>query len=218
MPTLCKQAYRLLKYCRPFSDYEVDLKLLSDANVDIGNLNHSRKFPAELRACFAEAINSRTKTYIKTTLDATRAVPPVGIVADKLTARRRTGQMYAAILFTPGMESLLSPVSLGVTSVTRHDGEGIASDIAEVCASYDIGSDLLAGFGFDGQYFHLKIPAKLKEKLNLSENVGFTWDPAHLLQLADKDTRKSNEWIDEVCKVIASVLSKFSFGKTFEEI
>lgn len=214
---LGKQCYRLLKYCRPFSDYEVDLKLLSDANVKVGNLNHSRKFAAGLRPAFAEAINNRVKAYINTPLEATHASPPIGIAADKLTAKRRTGQMYAGILFTPGMDSLLTPVSLGVTSVTRHDGDGIAEDISDMCKTYSIHSDQIAGFGFDGQYFHLKVPEKLKEKLSLDESVGFIWDPAHLLQLADKDTRKECQWIDDICKDIAAVLSKFSFGKTFEE-
>ena len=215
--TLGKQSYRLLKYCRPFADYEVDLKLLSDAKVKIGNINHSRQFPSKLRPCFADAIDSRVKDYISTPLQATKARPPFGLVADKLTARRRTGQMYAGILFTPGMEDLLSPVSLGVTSVKKHDGQGITDDIVAVCSEYSIDNNQLAGFGFDGQYFHLGVDSKLKDKLNLDEKVGFTWDLAHLLQLADKDTRKECAWIEETCNSISAILSKFSFGKTFEE-
>ena len=214
--TLGKQAYRTLKYTRPFSDYEVDVKLLADAGVKVGNLNHSRKFASDLRPEFAEVIDSRTKEFIQTLLDATSHIPPLGIAADKLTTRRRTGQMYAAILFTPGMPSLLTPISLGVTSVTKHDGEGIAADIYGLCTSYGIDPDQIAGFGFDGQYFHLKVDKKLQEKFGLDESVSFVWDAAHVLQLADHDTRKENAWIDEISKDIASVLSKFSFGKTFE--
>jgi len=37
-----------------------------------------------------------------------RTPMPVGIVADKRTMRRRTGQIFAAVLFTPGMPSLAS--------------------------------------------------------------------------------------------------------------
>ncbi|KAJ8042147.1 hypothetical protein HOLleu_13139 [Holothuria leucospilota] len=131
-------------------------------------------------------------------------------------AKRSTGQMYAGILFTPGMDSLLTPVSLGVTPVTRHAGDGIAQDISDMCKTYSIHSDQLAGFGFDGQYFHFKVPEKLKEN-SLRMKVRFIWDPAHLLQLADKDTHKECQWIDDIYKHIAAVLSKFSFGKTFEE-
>ncbi|XP_071841669.1 uncharacterized protein [Apostichopus japonicus] len=214
---LGKQSYRLLKYCRPFADYEVDLKLLSDAKVKIGNVNHSRQFPSQMRPCFTDAIDNQIKDYITTPLNATKARPPFELVADKLTARRLTGQMYAGILFTPGMEDLLSPVSLGVTSVKKHHGQGITDDIAAVCSEYSIHNNQLAGFGFDGQYFHLGVHTKLKENLNLDENFGLTWDPAHLLQLADMDTRKECAWIDETCNSISAILSKFSFSKTFEQ-
>ena len=89
--TLGKQCYRLLKYYWPFADCEVDVKLLSDAKVKVGNVNHSHKFASELGPAFAEAIDSRVKAYINTPLEATRVIPPVGIVADNLTAKRRTG-------------------------------------------------------------------------------------------------------------------------------
>ena len=59
----------------------------------------------------------------------------------------------------------------------------------------------------------------MKDKLQLDDTVGFLWDTAHVLQLADKDTRKSNEfggWIDDIAADIAAVLCKFSFGKLFE--
>lgn len=86
-----------------------------------------------MRPCFTDAIDNQIKDYITTPLNATKARPPFELVADKLTARRLTGQMYAGILFTPGMEDLLSPVSLGVTSVKKHHGQGITDDIAAVC-------------------------------------------------------------------------------------
>ena len=129
--TLGKQAYCLLKYGRPFADYEVDMMLLSSAGVSIGNINHSRKFPSEMRKSFAEAVNFRIVTYLQTRLEATLTLPPAGIIADKVTTRRRTGQLYGAIVFTPNMPALLSSVSLGILPVKAHDGESIANDIAK---------------------------------------------------------------------------------------
>lgn len=101
--------------------------------------------------------------------------------------------------------------------MNKHHGQGITDDIAVVCSEYSIDNNQLAGFGFDDQYFHLGVHTKLKEKPNLDENFGFTWDPAHLLQLADKDTIKECAWIHETCNSISAILSKFSFGKTFEQ-
>ena len=49
----------------------------------------------------------------------------------------------------------------------------------------------------------------------MNDKLGFSWDPAHTLQLADKDTRKDEglDWIDRICNDIAA---KFAVGKTFE--
>ena len=215
--TLGKQAYRLLKTGRPFADFETDVMLLVDANVKVGNLNHSQRFPSQLRPAFAEAIDTRVKDYMKRPLEATGKPPPVGIIADKLTTRRRTGQMFGGVLFTPGMPSLLTPASLGLESVTQHDGESIAEDISNMCGKYGIDGEQIAGFGFDGQYFNLKVDKKIKDKLQLPDRVNYIWDAAHLLQLADKDMRKNIEWTNDVCSDIGAILSKFSFGKNFEE-
>ena len=69
--TLGKQAYRTLKYRRPFKDFEVDMVLLSDAKVKVGNLYHSEKYAAGTRPAFATAINERVETYFKQPLPAT---------------------------------------------------------------------------------------------------------------------------------------------------
>ena len=214
--TVGKQAYCLLKYGCPFADFEVDLLLLAHANAKIGNLNHSRKFPSELRPVFAKVIEDRLMEYLAQPLDATSNLPPLGIVVDKLTTRRCTGQMLAGILFTPGMPNLLTAVSLGVESVAKHDGDSIAEDIGSICTKYEIQNDQIAGFDFDGQYLNLNVHTKLQDKIKLSKNVNFAWDPAHSLQLAEKDMQKSISWVDSICKDIGAALSKFQFGNNFE--
>ena len=115
----------------------------------MGNLNHSRKFPSELRQTFANVMDIKLK-YLSSELHATYNLPPLGIVGDKLTTRRRTGQMFAGIVFTPDMSSLLTPVSLGIESVSQHDGASIAKDIRDICVRYDLQADQISGFGFDG--------------------------------------------------------------------
>ena len=131
-----RQVYRSLKYCLPFADFEIDLHLLSAANVKIGNINHSRKFPSFVRPAFAQVVDNRVKTYLSEPLEATGLLPPIGIVADKLTTSRRTGKMYAGIVFTPRMKSLLTPISLDLASVTNHDGRSVAQDISDMCTRY----------------------------------------------------------------------------------
>ena len=74
--------------------------------------------------------------FLAQPLDAASNLPPLGIVADKLTTRRRIGQVFAGILFTPGMPNLLTAVSLGVESVAKHDGHSITEDIGSMCVKY----------------------------------------------------------------------------------
>ena len=214
--TVGKQVYKALKLGRPFADFETDMQLLSSANVNVGNLNHSRKFASSMRPSFTAAVDSRIKKYLQKPLPATGTVPPVGIIADKVTTKRRTGHMYGAVMFTPNMPNLLTPVSLGMVAVKGHTGECIANDVRDICNQYNLRNHQIAGFGFDGQYFKLNVPGKLKDKLNLDGSVNFVWDAAHLLQLADKDMRKEVPWIESICKDIGAVLHKFAYGKTYE--
>ena len=134
--TVGKQAYHLLKYEHPFADVKVDLFLLAHANTKIGNLNHSRKFALVLRPVFAKVIEDRLMEYLAQPLYTTSNLPPLGMVADKLTTRQCTVQMLAGILFTPGIPNLLTAVSLGVESVAKHDGASIAEDIGSMCTKY----------------------------------------------------------------------------------
>ena len=215
--TVGKQAYRTLKYGRPFTDFEIDMLLLSDAKANVGNLNHSEKFPASMRPAFATAIDQRVEKYLKEPLPATLDIPPIGIVADKVTTKRRTGQLYGGVIFTPNMPSLLTPISLGISPVKHHDGRSIAEDICNATNSYNIQPSQIAGYGFDGQYFKLNVPTHINNILELDDMVSFTWDAAHLLQLAEKDTRtKETPWMEDLIKTIAAVLNKFQFGKSFE--
>jgi len=51
--------------------------------------------------------------------------------------RCRTGEIFAVVLFKPGMPSLLTLVSMDMDLVTKHDGNTIAGDIQAVCTKYN---------------------------------------------------------------------------------
>ncbi len=104
--------------------------------------------------------------------------------------------MFAGIMFTLGMPSLLTPVSHGVKCVSEQDGSSNARNTHDTCSEYNMKADQIYGFGFDGQYFNLHIDVKLKDILPLNETVCFVWDPANKLQLADKDKQDVNKHMD----------------------
>ena len=145
------KAYKLLKVRRPFVDFEVEVMLLASTSKR-QQYEPFTQDPSELRETFAKVIDIRVKDYLSTPLPATHTLPPLGMVGDKLMTWRRTGQMFAGIMFTPGMPSLLAPVSLGVKCVSQHDGPSIARDTHDMCSEYNQKADQISGFGFDGQY------------------------------------------------------------------
>ena len=55
---LCIKNYHL---GRPYSDYEYDVLMLKMSGAVVGELNHSRKFPAAFRGSVCQVVNSRVR-------------------------------------------------------------------------------------------------------------------------------------------------------------
>ena len=52
----------------------------------------------------------------------------------------------------------------------------------------------MEGGSFDGQYFHLSVPAHLTEALHLSDQFICTWDPLHKGGVVDNDIREDSSF------------------------
>ena len=77
---LCMKNYLL---GRPYTDYENDVLVTKKAGGQVGELNHSRMFPASFRPYVAKAVHNRVRKYLRTPLKQTGHLPPVCISADK---------------------------------------------------------------------------------------------------------------------------------------
>ena len=63
-------------------------------------------------------------------LDATQSKRPAGLVMDKITPNKRTGQIYAIIIPTlenPLTNDLLIPLMLEIPPVHNHSAEGLVN-------------------------------------------------------------------------------------------
>ena len=82
-------------------DFEEDVLKAKLNEEVVGNLNHSRMFAAKLD----EAIYSEMKEIIKENmnkeLDVTGTKRVVGLMMDKMTPNKRTGQMHGVVLPVP---------------------------------------------------------------------------------------------------------------------
>ena len=83
-----RTCYKLfLKGC-PFSDYEEDILVLKQAKANVGQLNHSRKFPSAFLPHVVKEVESRIKKFLTSKLQQTR-----GVLARVETMRTRCGPL-----------------------------------------------------------------------------------------------------------------------------
>ena len=69
------------------------------------------------------------KTQLETKLNATQEKRPLGMVFDKMTPSKQTGQIHALVVPVPEnplSQPLLVPLCLEVPAVTEHDAAGLA--------------------------------------------------------------------------------------------
>jgi len=94
-------------------------------------------------------------------LECTGQLPPVAFATDKMTMKRQTGHLAAAItpdVNAPLSESFMKPVFLGMPRVTKHTGIEISQQMIEVLDIFLSNVDeQLQSVSNDGQYIHLGI-------------------------------------------------------------
>ena len=76
----------------------------------------------------------------------------------------------------------------------------------------------MEGGSFDGQYFHLNVPAHLTETLQLSDQFIGTWDPLHKGGVEDKHIREDSSffWLVEIQTICREIFSTFNWGKNYQ--
>ena len=183
--------------------------------TDTGDINNSRFFAKDLDTAIYEQMKEDMKNKLGASLEATGHKRPVGMVMDKMTPSKRTGQIHALIVPVPEnslSQPLLVPLCLEVPAVTELDAVGLARLSKDVLNNAGAEDTQLEGIGVDGEYVKKGFKAKLIEML---EVPGFTlddkdrwftmvWEPAHELELAVKDVRKEGTfvWLDQHIKLI----------------
>ena len=63
----------------------------------------------------------------------------------------------------PESPKFVTYIYFGQVVVKSHDGPGVTRSIIDELNSWDIQGDQVEGGSFDGQYFHLSVPAHLTQ-------------------------------------------------------
>ena len=107
---------------RPYLDYKKDVLVLKMSGAVVGEMNHSRMFPAAFRSSVKHVVHKRVKKFLQTPMKQTCHLPPVGISADKGTYKHRSRQFLSIVTVVPGGKNLLTVLTCGQPVVTQGSG------------------------------------------------------------------------------------------------
>lgn len=203
---------------RPYTDYENDVLLMKKSGGVVGELNHSRKFPAKFRKSVCRVVNGRIKRFVKTPLKVTGFRPPVAISADKGTYKGAPRQFCGIVTVNPGGDNFLEVLTAGQPVVDAGStGHQLAKNMKTAFDSIGVeGAQIKSGV-FDGVYDHVDIKRHLGDLYpDMKEgDFLFTWDPLHRTGLADKHMchkKGDHKWIIKFNSTCNQLYGTFSWG------
>ena len=217
--------YLGIKQGKSLVNFEEDMLKAKLNDEEIGDTRHGRKFAKKLDNAIYDSMKADMRNSMNIKLDATKMKRPAGFVMDKMTPRKRTGQIHAVVVPVPEnslSKDLLVPMMLELPPPTDLSAEGLAETAKTVFNEAGFSDDQLEGIGWDGEYVKKGVKKKLLEMLKvpgmcvieLDKFVTEVWEPAHQLELATGDIKKdiTFEWFDEHIKVVKDTTSVLNIG------
>ena len=112
-------------------------------------------------------------------------------------------------------------VSLSIVQtilVSNPDRPGVTRSIINELNSWDIQGDYVEGGSFDGQYFHLSVPAHLTEALHYSDQFICTQDALHKGGVVYNHIREDSSFsgLVEIQTICSEIFSTFNWGKNYK--
>ena len=197
---------------------------------DIGDINHSRFFAKDLDIAIYKTMKNNIQENMNVLLDSTLQKRPAGLVMDKMTPNKRTGQIHAVIIPVPEnplTKDLIVPLMLEVPPVQNHSAEGLAMTAKKVFNSAGLSDDQLEGLGWDGEYIKKGVKKQLIKILEISDMtvvektdwITEVWEPAHQLELTTNDAINMVifEWFEDHIKILNDVTNMLNIGKGLEQ-
>ena len=96
-----RNRYLGIKQSKSRVDFEEDMLKAKLNGEDVGDMNHSRKFAKQLDDAIYSEMKENMKEKMNEKLDATEKKRPAGLMMDKMTPSKRTGQMHAVVIPVP---------------------------------------------------------------------------------------------------------------------
>lgn len=157
--------YSGIKQTKPMSTFSDDVLTAKLNGTDVGNINHSPSFVKHIDNSIYETMKDNLSVALETVLPCTNQKRPLGMVMDKMTLAKRTGQVHAIIV--PLSQSLLVPMMLDVPIVTEYDAEGLSKIAKKILNDAGAEDKQLEGIRWDGEYIKKGVKAKLMKILSI---------------------------------------------------
>ena len=203
---------------RPLTDFENDILIMKGAGGVVGDINHSRDFPAKYRKSVCRVINGRIKKFLQTPLKQTGHLPPVAVSADKGTYKGTPRQFCGVVTVNPGGENFIEVLTAGQPVVSEGStGYQLAVNMKSGFDYIGIRGKQIKSGVFDGVYDHISIEKHLGElypDMNKVEFL-FTHDPLHRTGLEDKhmcNAKGEHKWINAFNEICHQLYVTFSWG------
>ena len=127
--TVGRYAYATLYRGRPYSDFPMEILLASKGGAVTGDINHSKQFLKEFRKSCSTLLVQKLKNYLSIPLPSTGRRPPIAFSCDKMTEKRRSGQMTAIATIIPKPEvppdEMMQTFFVGNPVVRNHTAAGL---------------------------------------------------------------------------------------------
>ena len=150
-----RERYEGIKQGKSRLCFEKDMLRAKLNNCDVGDTNHSDDFARKLDVSIYNVIKDGMKRNMESKLDSTKQRRPVGLLMDKMTPNKQTGQLHAVVIPVPEnplSQDFLKPMMLDVPSVPNLTAAGLAESAKEVFNDAGLRDEQLEGIGWDGEY------------------------------------------------------------------
>ena len=195
--------------------YPVDVAMLKKEGVDVGELNHSRKYSAEFGKSIGEVVQGRVTNFLSSPLVQTGLPPPVKVVADKATHKHWSNNLTGVITIVPGSDQLIQGIFLDAPRCERSTGDALSEDIMETLNKFKVSPCQVTGLAGDGAYAHCSVGKKLDEKLGTS---GFhDTDFCHICGRVEINARNLAEfqWITSFVLIVSKTNKLINWGQAW---
>jgi hypothetical protein len=166
---IARDVLQTLREGSSYVQFEMKLRDMHLAGLDIGFMNHSREFIRKFVESMVAVMDRRVGSHLK-------AVDPIitrkrvfSFMADKVTKLHRTRDVVALLVMSE--EGVLQSIFADYLLVTRHTGEALMNQIYKDTFITKLGltpAKIMAqcnGAAFDGQYFNLNCLEALAKRM-----------------------------------------------------